>query len=177
MTLAERTRTIKYVRAENSRWLLHRRRDTKKINIPGMQEKKKKRKKRKTKSRKQGTKARKLYSRGLHSNKSSRLCYKAETGTLPHHLPSSCSRRQRYQVSLLPLSSPTPREQINENQQNCLDSGAVYILVERVLVTQVPLISRSGSLPHDLPFHFFWGSPKYDTWKYFSFSVVPSGSG
>ena len=30
---AERTRTIKYVLAESSRWLLHRRRDTRKINI------------------------------------------------------------------------------------------------------------------------------------------------
>ena len=37
---AERTRTsIKYVLAESSRWLLHRRRDTKKINIPGCREK------------------------------------------------------------------------------------------------------------------------------------------
>ena len=34
MTQAERTRTIKYVLAESSRWLLHRQRDTKKINIP-----------------------------------------------------------------------------------------------------------------------------------------------
>ena len=34
MTQAERTRAIKYVLAESSRWLLHRRRDTKKINIP-----------------------------------------------------------------------------------------------------------------------------------------------
>ena len=54
---AERTRTIKCVLAESSRWLLHRRRDTKKINIPGCREKNKKRKKRKTKSMKQGTKA------------------------------------------------------------------------------------------------------------------------
>ena len=58
MTQAERTRTIKYVLAESSRWLLHRRRDTKKIKIPGCRNKKKERKeKRKTKSRKQGTKA------------------------------------------------------------------------------------------------------------------------
>ena len=59
----------------------------------------------KNEKRKVGSKAqkqaRKSYSRRLHSNKSSRLCYKAETGTLPHHLPSSGSRRQRYQVSLL----------------------------------------------------------------------------
>ena len=52
MTQAERTRTIKYVLDESSRWLLHRRRDTKKINIPGCREKNKKRKKRKTKNEK-----------------------------------------------------------------------------------------------------------------------------
>ena len=51
MTQAERTRTIKYVLAESSRWLL-RRRDTKKINIPGCREKNKKIKKRKTKNEK-----------------------------------------------------------------------------------------------------------------------------
>ena len=119
MTQAERTRTIKYVLAESSRWRLHKRRDTNKINIPGCREKKV----RKTKNEKRnvGSKvqkqARKSYSRRLHSNKSSRLGYKAETGTLSHHLPSSRSRRQRYRVSLLPLSSPPPpREQINENQ-------------------------------------------------------------
>ena len=130
MTQAERTRTIKYVLAESSRWLLHRRRNTK-INIPGCR--KNFEKEEKPKSRKQGAKARKSYSRRLHSNKSSRLCYKAETGTLPHHLPSSsCSRRQRYQVSLLPLSSPPPREQINENQTKlpglggCSNSGSTY---------------------------------------------------
>ena len=52
MTLvkAERTRTIniKYVLAESSRWLLHRRRNTEKINIPGCR-KNKERKKRKKK--------------------------------------------------------------------------------------------------------------------------------
>ena len=116
MTQAERTRTIKYVLAESSRWLLHRRRDTKKINLPGCR--KKIRAERKEKREVGSTtqkQARKSYSRRLHSNKSSRLCCKAETGTLLHHLPSSCSRRQRYQVSLLPLSSPPPHEQINEN--------------------------------------------------------------
>ena len=116
---AERTRTKKYVLAESSRRLLHRRRDTKKINISGCR--KNVRKEEKNEKRKVGSKAkkqaRKSYSRRLHSNKSSRLCYKAETGTLPHHLPSSCCfRRQRYQVSLLPLSSPPSREQINENE-------------------------------------------------------------
>ena len=58
MTRAERTRTIKFVLTESSRWLLHRRRDTKEDKHIRMQEKNKKTKKRKTKSRKQGTKAR-----------------------------------------------------------------------------------------------------------------------
>ena len=149
MTRAERTRSIKYVLAESSR-LLHRRRDTK-INIrTGMQGKKKK--ERKTKN-KEGSKAqkqarRKIVLKRLQSNKSSLLCYKAETETLSHHLPSSsCSRRQRYQVSLLPLSSPPlPRTNQRKTKQNCLDSGAV--------ATQVPLFSRTVTLPHDLLFHF-----------------------
>ena len=97
----------------------------------GMQEKKKEKREKKNEKRKVGSKtqkqARKSYSRRLHSNKSSRLCYKAETGTLPHHLPScSCYRRQRYQVSLLPLSSPPPREQINENQTKLPGLGGCY---------------------------------------------------
>ena len=37
---AERTRNIKYVLAERGRWLMHRRRDTKKTNIPGCRGKK-----------------------------------------------------------------------------------------------------------------------------------------
>ena len=120
MTRAEITCNIKYVLAESSRWLLHRRRDTKKMKHTGMQEIK--RKEKKNEKRKVGSKAqkqaRKSYSRRLHNNKSSRLCYKAETGTLPHHLPSSyCSRRQRYQVSLLPLSSPPPRR-TNQRKPN-----------------------------------------------------------
>ena len=52
MTQAERTRTIKYVLAESNRWLLHRRRDTKKINILGCSKKNEKRKKIKTKNEK-----------------------------------------------------------------------------------------------------------------------------
>ena len=68
---AERTRTIKYVPvlAESSRWLLHRGRDTKKINIPGCRKKirKERKEKRKTKSRKQGTKASKQ-ARKLNAN-------------------------------------------------------------------------------------------------------------
>ena len=160
MTQAERTRTIKYVLAESSRPLLHRLRDTKKINIPGCREKQEK-KESKHEKRKVGSKAqkqarRKSYSRRLHSNKPPRLCYKAETGTLPHHLPSvSCSRRQRYQVSLVPLSTPPPprHEQINENQTNLPGPGAV--------ATQVSLISRTRTLPHDLPFHFFIRRQQY----------------
>ena len=58
MTQAERTRAIKYVLAESSRWLLHRRRDTK-INIPGCRKEIRtaRKEKQKTKSRNQGTKA------------------------------------------------------------------------------------------------------------------------
>ena len=111
MTQAERTRTIKCVLAESSGWLLPRRKDTKMRSIPGCSEKlneRNEKQKRKAGSKAQ-KKARRSYSRRLHTNKSSRLCYQAETGTLPHHLrSSSCSRRQRYQVSLLPLSSPSP---------------------------------------------------------------------
>ena len=57
MTQAERTRTIKYVLAESSRWLLHRRRDTKKINIPGCRNKiRKEKRKVGSKAQKQATK-------------------------------------------------------------------------------------------------------------------------
>ena len=39
---------------------------------------------------------------GVRSNIVSRLCYKAEPGTLSHYMPpSSCSRRQRYQIILV----------------------------------------------------------------------------
>ena len=40
-----------------------------------------------------------------------------------------------------------PRTNQRKPKQNCLDSGAV--------ATQLPLISRTGTLPHDLPFNFF----------------------
>ena len=53
MTQAERTRTIKYVLAESSRWLLHRRMNTEKINIPGCRQKKRKKRKRKVGSKAQ----------------------------------------------------------------------------------------------------------------------------
>ena len=138
MTQAERTRTIKYVLAESSRWRLHRRRDTKKINIPGCRKKirKERKEKRKTKSRKQGTKAGKQENRTQGVSIATNLpisATKPRRGPLPHHLPfSSCSRRQRYQMSLLPLSSPPPCKQINENEAKlpglggCSNSGSTY---------------------------------------------------
>ena len=147
MTQAERTRTTKYVLAESSRWLLHRRRDTKKINIPGCRKKIKERKeKRKTKSKKQGTKASDQENRTQGVSIATNLASSATKSrrgpyhTICHLLPalvgngikSHCCR-----CRALP-----PREQVDENQQNCLDSGAV--------ATQVPLISRTGTLPHDL---------------------------
>ena len=64
MTQAERTRTTKYVLAENSRWLLHRRTDTKKINIPRYREKKEKKEK-KNEKRKVGNKAHKQASKKI----------------------------------------------------------------------------------------------------------------
>ena len=79
----------------------------------GVQEKKRKHRKEKRKVLSKVLKQASAtsYSRRLHSNKSSRLCYNAKPGTLPQHLPSSsCSRRQRHQVSLLPLSSPDPED-------------------------------------------------------------------
>ena len=68
MTQAERTRTIKYVLAESSRWLLRRRREGHaEDKHTGMQGKKilgvRRQEKRKTKSRKQGTKASKQENR------------------------------------------------------------------------------------------------------------------
>ena len=84
---------------------------------------------------------------GIHCHKASRLCYKAELGTLSHYLTSSCFRRRRYLVSPLPLSSPTSAKKSTKTKQNYQDTGDV--------ATQVPLISRTGTLPHDLlSFHF-----------------------
>ena len=80
-----------------------------------------------------GIKAQKQESRaqGVHSNKVSRLCFKAEPGTLSHYMPSSCSRGRRYQVSLLPAAVEPPlRERIKENQAKlpglggCSNSGS-----------------------------------------------------
>ena len=50
---------MKYVLAESSRWLLHRRRDTKKINIPGCREKIRKERTAKNQKPKVGSKAQK----------------------------------------------------------------------------------------------------------------------
>ena len=132
MTQAGRACTIKYVLAESSRWLLQRRRNTKKINIPGCREKYEKKKKRKVGSKAQKQAGKKNDSRRLHSNKSSRLCYKVETGTSPHHPQSSCSLRPRYEVSLLPLSRPPP-PRTNERKPTklpglggCSNSGSTY---------------------------------------------------
>ena len=57
---AERTHTIKNLLAESSRWLLHRRRDTK-INIPGWRKKIRK----KNEKRKVGSKAQKQASKKI----------------------------------------------------------------------------------------------------------------
>ena len=108
----------------------------------GMHEKKSenycKTKKEKLEARHKSTQAIKSYARRLHSNKSYRLCYKAETGTLSHLLlSSSYSRRQRYQGSLLPLSSPPPREQINENQTELPGLGGCTRSNSRVLPVYV----------------------------------------
>ena len=74
---------------------------TKKRNMPGQGRRK----------RREGKEAqRKMQenrTQGVDSNKASRVCHKAEPVTLPPDLPSSSySRRQRYQVSALPLSRP-----------------------------------------------------------------------
>ena len=96
------------------------------------------------KIRKQG-KERDNRTQGVNSIKASRLCYEAEPGTLSPALPSSSySRRQRYQVPALPLSRPTSENKSTKTTQNFQDSG--------VTATQVPLSSRTGTLPHDLPF-------------------------
>ena len=75
--------------------------------------------------RKVGSKAKKQEYRaqGVHSNKASRLSYKAKPETLSHYLPSSSySRRQRYQVSLSRVTTaavdPPLREQVNDTIQN-----------------------------------------------------------
>ena len=56
---------------------------------------------------------------------------------MAHHVPSySCSRRQRYQVSQLPLLSHPPANKSTKTEHNCQDSGVVatqvHLLVEPV---------------------------------------------
>ena len=79
------------------------------VNIPGQGRRKCEKKSRNHRMKKSkkivlkaGNKAQKKQencTQGVRSNKVSRLCHKAETGTLSHYMPSSfCSRRQRYQI-------------------------------------------------------------------------------
>ena len=66
MTQTRRKNTYnKYVLAESSRWLLHRRRDTKKMNIPGCRGKKKEKKEKKNEKRKIGSKVQKQVSKKI----------------------------------------------------------------------------------------------------------------
>ena len=112
--------------------------------MQGKNKKRKEKRKRKVGSKAQ-KQARKSYSRRLHSNKSSCLCYKAENlATLSAiFLLSSATVSS---VTAAAVEPPHPANKSTKTQTNCLDSGAV--------ATQVPLISRTGTLPHDLPFHF-----------------------
>ena len=75
-------------------------------------------KKNKERRRKQGTKTRnRTQAVGTRRNKSSRLCYRAEPGTLSYALPSSSySSPQRYQGASTAAVEPPLREQINENK-------------------------------------------------------------
>ena len=139
-TQAEITRTIKYVLAESSRWLLHRRRDTKKINIPVCNKKSKKGKKRKTKSRKQGTNAsKKIVLKASPQQQIFPSLLQSRDGDLT--TPSAIF----FLLSSAAISSattaavePPPRQQSNEKQAKLPGLG--------VVATQVPLISRTGTL-------------------------------
>ena len=79
----------------------------------------------------------------INSNKASCLCYKAEPGTL-----SAIFLLSSTTVSSVTAAAVEPplREQINEKQPKLPGLGAV--------ATQVPLICRNGTLPHDLLFYF-----------------------
>ena len=125
MTQAERTRTAKYVLAESSRWLLHRRRDMTKINIPGCREKDKKRKKQKTKSRKQGPKAsKKNRTQGV-----SIATNLPASATKPRrgpcnticHLPALVGNGIKCHCCRCRARPPTNKS--TKTKQNCLDSG------------------------------------------------------
>ena len=62
----------------------------------------------KKRTRKQGKKTRNR-TQGVYSNKASRLCFKAEPGTLSHDLSSSSySGQQRYQVSSVSTAAVDP---------------------------------------------------------------------
>ena len=83
----------------------------------------------KERRRKQGTKT-KNRTEGVGSNKSSRLCHRAEPGTLSHALPSSSySSPQWYQVQQLPLSNPPSVNKTRKTKQGfagCSNSGSTY---------------------------------------------------
>ena len=128
--------------------MLHRRRDTKKINIPGCRKKIRKegKEKRKTKIRKQGTTASKQENR-------------TQGVSIPTNLPVSAIKPRRgpchNSCHLIPAlvsngikchccrcRPPQAAKKLPKIKPNCLDSGAV--------ATQIPLVRRTGTLPHDL---------------------------
>ena len=119
---AERTRFMNYALAESSRWLLHRRRDTMKINIPGCRKKirRERKKKRKTKSRKQGTKASKQENRTQGVSIATNLpvsATKPRRGpchTICHLLPALVGNGIKYHCCH--CRAPPFPEQINEKQ-------------------------------------------------------------
>ena len=89
---------------------------------------------RKEKIRNVGSKAQKQenLTQGVHSNKSSRLCYKAEPGSLSHHLSAIFLLLSSATVSLLPLSSPpSANKSMKTNPKlpglgGCSNSGSTY---------------------------------------------------
>ena len=147
MIQAERTRTIKYVLAESSRWLLHRRRDTEKINIPGWRKKKKK--EMKNEKRKVGSKAQKQENR-------------TQGVSIATNLPVSATKRRRGPCHtvchLLPAlvgkgikchccrcRAPPPANKSTKTKQNCLDSGAVATVTVYRLPIRLPAKSALTS--------------------------------
>ena len=139
MKQAERTRTTKYVLAEISRWLLHRRRDTKEIHIAGCGKKKIRKEKRKTKviRRKQGIEARKQENRTQGLSIATNLPVSATKPTrgpchtISHLLPALVGNGIKCHCCRCQV--PPQRTNQQKPKQNCLDSGAV--------ATQVSLIS------------------------------------
>ena len=122
MTQAERTRTTEYVLAGSSRWL-HRRRDTKKINIAGSRKKnnrENKNEKRKTKSRKQGIEASKQENRAQGVSIATKIfssLLQRRHGDLatPSAIFFLLSSATVSSVTAAAVESP-PSEQINKNQ-------------------------------------------------------------